>query len=72
MIAMPSIVMLVLICIIAICIVGATIGRPSEETSQIDFTMQENEEILASETTVEHICSNYYVSKYDTTNHWNE
>ena len=69
---MPSIVMLVLICIIAICIVGATIGRPSEETSQIDFTMQENEEILASETTVEHICSNYYVSKYDTTNHWNE
>ncbi len=69
---MPSIVMLVLICIITIICVGATIGRPSEETSQIDFTMQENEEILASETTVEHICSNYYVSKYDTTNHWNE
>lgn len=65
--------MLVLICIIAICIVGATIGSPSNEP-QISktATIKTEEEILASETTVEHICSNYYVSKYDTTNHWDE
>ncbi len=71
---MPSIVMLVLICVIAICVVGAHSVRPSDEPSlsKIPTVIPEDEEILASDATVEHICSNYYVSKYDTTNHWNE
>ncbi len=71
---MLSIVMLVLICVIAICVVGAPFGCTSDEPSlsKIPTVIPEDEEILASETTVEHVCSNYYVSKYDTTNHWNE
>ena len=73
-IIVPSIVMLVLICVIAICVVGAPFGCTSDEPSlsKIPTVIPEDEEILASETTVEHVCSNYYVSKYDTTNHWNE
>ena len=73
-IIVPSIVVLVLICIITIIYVGATIDHPSNEPqiSKTPTIETQGEEILASETTVEHICSNYYVSKYDTTNHWNE
>ncbi len=66
--------MLVLICVIAICVVGAPFGRTSDEPSlsKIPTVIPKDEKILASDATVEHICSNYYVSKYDKTNHWNE